>query len=72
MRPPSEVPSIKLSNREQQVLTLIAEGHTNDEIAATLHVSLSTVKTHVRGIFNKLGVNHRIQAVMVAFEKGLV
>jgi NarL family two-component system response regulator LiaR len=72
MRSPSENRSTKLSNRELEVLTLIAKGLTNDEIAATLHLSLSTVKTHVRGIFNKLGVNYRIQAVMVAFEKGLV
>lgn len=72
MRSPSESRSTELSNREQQVLTLIAKGLTNDEIAAMLHISLSTVKTHIRGIFNKLGVNHRIQAVMIAFEKGLV
>lgn len=63
---------IKLSEREQEVLRLLAEGWRNREIAAKLHLSPHTVKTHVRGIMNKLGVNHRIQAVVFALRNGLV
>lgn len=52
-----------LSNREIEVLQLIAEGHSNQEIADQLYVSLSTVKTHVSNLFSKLDVQRRTQAV---------
>jgi len=52
-----------LSEREIEVLQLIAEGLTNPEIAARLFLSLHTIKTHTRNIYGKLGVNNRTQAV---------
>lgn len=64
--------SFKLSDRELQVLTLLAKGQSNPEIATTLCLSRNTVKTHVRNILNKLGVDHRIQAVVIALRHGLV
>lgn len=55
-----------LSERESQVLSLIVEGKTNAEIAQSLHISQNTVKTHVTGILNKLGVGDRLQAAVFA------
>jgi LuxR family maltose regulon positive regulatory protein len=52
-----------LSERELEVLQLIAEGLTNPEIASKLYLSLNTVKVHTRNIYGKLGVNNRTQAV---------
>jgi DNA-binding NarL/FixJ family response regulator len=51
----------ELTPRELEVLDLVVEGCTNSQIASTLYISLSTVKTHVRNIYSKLGVNNRIQ-----------
>jgi predicted ATPase/DNA-binding CsgD family transcriptional regulator len=61
-----------LSERELEVLQLIAGGATNPEIAAALTVALSTVKTHVNNIYGKLGVSHRVQAINRARELNLV
>ena len=73
LKPPVSHNNIsELSNRELEVLTLIVEGRTNPEIAAQLYISLSTVKTHIRSIMNKLAVNDRVQAVVVALRKGLI
>ena len=61
-----------LSRRELEVLPLIAEGLTNQEIAATLYLSLHTVKAHARNIYAKLGVSSRTQAVARGRELGLL
>ncbi|MBE9101782.1 response regulator transcription factor [filamentous cyanobacterium LEGE 07170] len=65
-------PFLLLSEREQEVLSLMVEGHNNSEIARQLYVSPNTIKTHVRGILNKLGVKNRIQAAILAVRYGLV
>jgi LuxR family maltose regulon positive regulatory protein len=61
-----------LSDRELEVLKLIAEGLTRQEIAAKLFLSKNTVKTHARNIYGKLGVNNQMQAVGKARELGLL
>ncbi|QDP97816.1 response regulator transcription factor [Microlunatus elymi] len=62
----------RLTEREQEVLVLIARGLSNAEIARALVVSGATVKTHVGHVFAKLGVHARSQAVIAAYESGLV
>lgn len=54
---------LELSKRELEILSLLARGHSNQEIAAKLFVSLSTVKTHIQHLFEKLDVKRRTQAV---------
>ena len=60
-----------LTPREEEVLSLIARGQTNQQIANNLHVSLYTVKSHVRRLMNKLKVSDRTQAAVLAIELGL-
>lgn len=67
-----DCPVGQLSTRELEVLQLIVDGKTNSEIAALLYLSLSTVKTNIRSIMNKLVVNDRVQAAVVALRSGLV
>jgi DNA-binding NarL/FixJ family response regulator len=62
----------QLTEREREVLLLIAQGLSNTELAGTLHVSLPTAKTHVSRILAKLGARDRAQLVMIAYESGLV
>jgi NarL family two-component system response regulator YdfI len=61
-----------LSGREHEVLTLLADGAANKEIAAKLHITERTVKAHVTSIFNKLGVSSRAEAVAVALRQNLL
>jgi DNA-binding NarL/FixJ family response regulator len=61
-----------LSTREIEVLTLVARGASNKEIARSLHISEATVKTHLIHIFSKLGVADRTAAVTVGLERGLL
>jgi len=61
-----------LTNREQEVLLLIAEGRSNQEIADALSITLKTVKTHVSNILSKLEVEDRTQATIYAFKHGLI
>lgn len=62
----------ELTEREVEVLRLIGRGWNNQEIAASLHISELTVKTHVTRIFRKLDLRGRTQAVVLAYETGLV
>ncbi len=66
-RPPSQ-PIEPLTDREEDVLLTVANGRTNAEIADELHISLSTVKTHLASLMNKLGARNRVEIVMWAYE----
>jgi DNA-binding NarL/FixJ family response regulator len=69
---PSSGPSEPLSPREQEVLKLIAEAHTNREIGAILHLSEKTVESHRGNLLRKLGMRDRVQLVRYAIRRGLV
>jgi DNA-binding CsgD family transcriptional regulator len=69
---PEAAAALGLSERELEVLAELAAGHANKEIAARLHVSPNTVKTHVARLFEKLEANRRTEAIRKARELGLV
>jgi DNA-binding NarL/FixJ family response regulator len=62
----------RLTEREREVIRLVAAGRTNDEIAVELHMSPMTAKTHVSRAMTKLGARDRAQVVVIAYEAGLV
>jgi len=74
IRPGSTRPAAldALTERELAVLRLLARGRSNGEIASELYLSETTVKTHVTHVFGKLGLRDRAQAVVMAYESGLV
>ena len=65
-------PIAPLTDREEGVLLTVARGRTNSEIADELHISLSTVKTHLTALMNKLGVRNRVELAMWAYETGRI
>ena len=70
MSPSRQLPS--LTQREREILSLLADGLGNKQIAARLGISPSTVKTHVEVLFDKLEVTSRAEAVAVAVRRGLL
>src|SRR6202451_493366 len=71
-RPEQQVPAPKLTDREMQVLKLVAKGMNNRDIAKELFISENTVKNHVRNILEKLQIHSRMEAVMVAVREKLI
>ncbi len=68
----SLISELSLSKREMEILSLMAKGHSNDEIAEKLFISLSTVKSHNQNLFQKLDVKRRTQAAEKAKKLGLI
>ena len=68
----SLISQLELSKRELEILNLMAQGHSNQEIAAKIFVSLSTVKTHNQNLFEKLDVKRRTQAIEKAKRLNLI
>ena len=71
-RPRPRARRVNLTDREAEVLRLIAQGRSNSEIAAELFLGVETVKTHVRNVLAKLGARDRVQAVITAYESGFI
>jgi NarL family two-component system response regulator LiaR len=70
-RQPKQMPHDQLTEREMEVLKLIAKGKSNQELADELHIGIKTVKFHVTNILAKLGVEDRTQAAIYAYKHGL-
>ena len=68
----SSEPIVPLTSREKEILTLVAEGKSNADIAQKLFVREVTVKTHLNSIYKKLNVDNRVQAVLLAIQTGII
>jgi len=71
-RTPPTHPAEALTDREEEVVLTVARGRTNPEIADELHISLSTVKTHLAAVMTKLGARNRVEIAMWAYETGRI
>lgn len=71
-RSPPARPAVELTEREHQVLALLADGQNNAQIATALFISKNTVKSHMSNLLAKLGVGNRVQAVVRAYRDGLL
>lgn len=71
-RPTPRQPIEPLTAREEEVLVPVARGRTNDEIAAELHITISTVKAHLASLMRKIGARNRVEVAMWACESGRV
>jgi DNA-binding NarL/FixJ family response regulator len=69
---PGRVLPVNVTEREREVLVAVSQGLTNPEIAAALHMSVATTKTHVSRLLAKIGARERAQLVIAAYETGLV
>ena len=69
---PPPQPIEPLTEREEEILLTVAQGHTNSEIASELHISISTVKTHLASLMRKLNARNRVEIAMWAYETGRV
>ena len=65
-------PDEPLTAREEEVLITVARGYSNTEIAEALHISLSTVKTHLASLMQKLGARNRVEVAIWAYESGRI
>ena len=72
VRPEKIVPADLVTDRQRQILTLLANGHSYDDIGTALGLSVNTVRTHVRTLYERLGVSTKVEAVVVAMELGLL
>ncbi|GLZ75840.1 DNA-binding response regulator [Actinorhabdospora filicis] len=71
-RPKKRVGELPVTDRELELVRLIARGTTNEEIAERLHITLSTVKTHVGSVMRKIGARNRVEIAAWAWEQGLM
>ncbi|MCD6640230.1 MAG: response regulator transcription factor [Nocardioides sp.] len=69
--PGAEPPGASLSPRERELLTLVAQGHSNEEVAEMMSVSVNSVKSYIRSAYRKIGVTRRTQAVLWALDHDL-
>ena len=69
---PTKQPSFDLTEREREVLNLVVQGHSNQQIADTLVISLATVKAHISSILSKLQVSSRSEAIAFAIKHKIV